>query len=138
MNNGIYNSTQILKKETVELMHAMQSDNQLKYGLAWYHQPIRPLPASGHNGDLLGVDTWMLYNQTKNIGVIYLANGNPYYGGILPFGGWFLEILILYSLFTKEKTFREEMQQEFTISSDLLFMTPLIVPRPMSYRYNDN
>ena len=125
MNNGIYNGTQILEKETVDLMHAIQPGNQIGYGLAWSHQAIADL--QGHGGDLPGADAWMLYNQTKDIGVIYFANGNPLYSAS-PLGGWFPFILILYSLFTKEGTLRGETQQEFTVSSDPFFMTPLIVP----------
>jgi len=135
MNDGIYNGTQILEKETVDLMHAIQPGNQIGYGLAWSHQAIADL--QGHGGDLPGADTWMLYNQTEDIGVIYLANGNPEYS-VLPFKGLFLFILIMYLLFTKEGTRRGEMQHEFTVSSDLFFMTPLIVPRPMSYGHNYN
>jgi len=135
MNDGIYNDTQILKKETVELMHAIQPGNQLGYGLAWMHQSIGGL--SGHGGDLPGGDTWMLYNETKNIGVIYLANGNPGYSA-LPFGGQVPFMLILYLLFTKEGTHRGDIQYEFTVSSDSLFMTPLLAPQLMSYGHNYN
>jgi len=139
MNSGIYNGTRILKKETVELMHELQPGNQLNYGLAWDHRPIRALPtASGHAGDFPGVDTWMLYMQTEDIGVIYLVNGNPYYSSLPPFLGWFLEIFILDSLFTKEGTLKGEMQHESTVSSVPSFMMPLIEPRRMSYgqKYN--
>jgi hypothetical protein len=99
------------------------------------HQSIGGL--SGHGGDLPGGDTWMLYNQTEDIGVIYFANGNPEYSA-LPFGGQFPFMLIMYLLFTKEGTLRGEMQHEFTVSSGPFFMTPLIAPRSMSYGYNYN
>jgi len=99
MNDGVYNGTRILKKETVDLMHAIQPGNQIGYGLAWMHQSIGGL--SGHAGDLFGGDTWMLYSEEKDIGVIYLANGNAEYSA-LPFRGQFTVILILYLLFTKE------------------------------------
>jgi CubicO group peptidase (beta-lactamase class C family) len=135
MNDGIYNDTKILEKETVDLMHTIQPGNQIGYGLAWMHQSIGGL--SGHGGDLPGADTWMLYNQTKDIGVIYLANGNPEYSA-LPFGGQVPFMLIMYLLFTKEGTLRGEMQQEFTVSSDSLFMTLVQTPQLMSYRYNYN
>lgn len=87
---------------------------------------------------MLGVDTWMLYSQTEDIGVIYLANGNPYYGNLPQFVGWFIEIFILDSLFTKEGTLRGEIQHEITVSSDPFFMMPLIAPRLMSYGHNYN
>jgi CubicO group peptidase (beta-lactamase class C family) len=137
MNDGIYNGTRILEKETVELMHELQSGNRIGYGLAWMREYVRGLWASGHGGDLPDVDTWMLYNQTEDIGVIYLANGNPGYSA-LPLGGLFPVRLILGLLFTKEGTFRGEMQHESMVSSDLFFMTPLIVPRSMSNRYKYN
>ncbi len=121
MNDGIYNGTQILKKETVELMHKVQPGNQIRYGLAWMHElPIRGLSISGHSGGYPGVNTWMLYNGTKDIGVIYLANGSPGYA--LPFGGWVISRLILGSLFAKERTLAEEMQLDFTVLSDPFFM----------------
>ena len=135
MNDGIYNGTQILEKETVELMHATQPGNQIGYGLAWMHESIGDL--SGHGGDLPGADTWMLYSQKEDIGIIYLANGNPEYSA-LPFRGQFPFMLILYLLFTKEGTLRGEMHHECTVSSDPFFMTPLIVPRSMSCEYNYN
>ena len=126
MNDGIYNDTRILKKETVELMHAIQPGNRIRYGLAWMHESIGGFSVSGHGGDLQGVDTWMLYNQTGDIGVIYLANGNPKYS-TMPFSGLFSFILILVSLFTKEGTPRDAMQHESIIPSDPFFMTPWIV-----------
>jgi CubicO group peptidase (beta-lactamase class C family) len=106
MNDGIYNGTGILQKETVELMHEIQPGNQIEYGLAWMHEfPINGLSVSGHSGGYPGVNTWMLYNETKDIGVIYLANGSPGYA--LPFGGWVISRLLLGSLFEKERTFGE-------------------------------
>lgn len=101
MNEGEYNGARILEKETVELMHEVQPENSIEYGLAWFHTSIKGFSVSGHNGDLDGVDTWMLYNQTENIGIIYLANGNPFYG-FLPFKGMFVVRNFLYSFFTKE------------------------------------
>ena len=121
MNDGIYKGTQILKKETVELMHKVQPGNQIGYGLAWMHQsPIRGLSISGHSGGYPGVNTWMLYNETMDIGVIYLANGNP--GYMLPFGGWLISRLLLGSLFTKERIFEEIVPHDFTVSPEPFFM----------------
>lgn len=100
MNDGIYNNSRILEKRSVELMHELQTGNRIGYGLAWMHQNVRGLSTSGHGGDLPGADTWMLYNQTEDIGVIYLANGNPGYSA-LPFKGIFSINLILGSLFKK-------------------------------------
>ncbi len=89
------------------------------------------LSATGHGGDFYGVDTWMLYNSSEDIGVIYLANGNPAFFGLLPFGGLFLYKMILYLLFTKEGTFRGEMQHDFKVSSNPFFIRTLMVPQPM-------
>jgi CubicO group peptidase (beta-lactamase class C family) len=136
MNGGVYNGTQILKKQTVELMHETQPNNSW-YGLAWMHRSIGGLNVTGHPGDLPGADTWMFYNQTEDIGVIYLANGNPYYSA-LPFGGFFPVRLILDSLFTKERTLRGEDHHDLTVLSDPFFITPLMVPRPMLYGHNYN
>jgi CubicO group peptidase (beta-lactamase class C family) len=137
MNDGVYNDTRILKKETVELMHETQPGNQIGYGLAWMHESIMGLSTSGHGGDLPGADTWMLYNKTEDIGIIYLANGNPYWG-VLPFGGLFPVKFILDSLFTKDGTLRGETRYEFTASSDPFFMTLLTLPQLMSYGRNCN
>jgi len=131
MNEGVYKETRILEKETVELMHEIQPGNNLGYGLAWMYTPISPrLSASGHAGDLPGTDTWMLYAQTEDIGVIYLANGNPGYG-LLPLGGVLSCRYILYSLFTKQGTLTGEMHHELKVSSDPFFMRPLMASQPM-------
>jgi hypothetical protein len=140
MNGGVYNGTRILKKETVELMHEIQPGNQIGYGLAWLHETIMGLNVSGHDGDLYGCQTFMLYNQTEDIGVIFFANGNPVYNpekySPITNMGTSAVGLILRSLFTKEGTRRGEMQHVFTVSSDPFLLTPLIIPRPMSYERN--
>jgi CubicO group peptidase (beta-lactamase class C family) len=103
MNGGVYQGTRILEKETVDLMHEIQPDNNIGYGLAWMQTTISPrLIASGHAGDLPGVDTWMLYNQTEDIGVIYLANGNPA-NGFLPLRGSLTVLFLLNLLFIKQR-----------------------------------
>ncbi len=102
MNDGVYNGTRILQKETVDLMHHILPDNNIGYGLAWMKtQVTKHLTATGHAGDLAGTDTWMLYNQTQDRGIIYLANGNPA-SGFLPFQGSLTIHYLLYSLFTKQ------------------------------------
>ena len=130
MNDGVYNGTRILKKETVELMHTPQSGNPIYgwsfwYCLAWYYETIWGINVSGHSGGNTGVSTYMFYNQTEDIGVIALTNACP--GYFLPFGGSVLEHTIYYLLFTKEGTFKREMQHEFTVSSNPLFITTLIL-----------
>jgi len=99
MNDGIYQNTRILEKETVDLMHSIQPDNAIRYGLAWMEIPIDSNNnAMGHGGDLMGVDTWMLYMPSEDIGIIYFANGNPIYG-LIPRIRSIAMQLLLYSLF---------------------------------------
>jgi CubicO group peptidase (beta-lactamase class C family) len=99
MNEGIYQNTRILEKDTIELMHIIQPDNAVKYGLAWMEYKIGSKnSAIGHGGDIMGVDTWMLYMPSEDIGIIYLANGNPYYGQT-PNIGFVAMQLLLYLLF---------------------------------------
>jgi CubicO group peptidase (beta-lactamase class C family) len=137
MNGGVYNGTRILEKETVELMHEVQPGNQIGYGLAWWSGNVSGLYVTGHDGLLPGINTWMYYNQTEDIGVIYLASGSPYYS-LLPFRGSFLITWILDLLYTKEGTIGGEIQHEFTLSSVPFFRTPLIIPRPIPYGHNYN
>jgi CubicO group peptidase (beta-lactamase class C family) len=134
MNEGVYNGTRILKKETVELMHEMQPGNNIGYGLAWMHTAISPrLTASGHAGDLHGVDTWMLSTSAENMGVIYLANGNPAYS-LSPLKGLFVCRILLYSLFTKQGTFTGGTYEEFNAPSEMFFLRSLMTPHPLFYQ----
>jgi len=99
MNEGVYQNTRILEKETVELMHTIQPDNAIGYGLAWMSKPINfKHSAMGHGGDLMGVDTWMLYIPSEKIGIIYLANGNPAFRQ-MSLIGYIAINLLLFSLF---------------------------------------
>jgi len=54
----------------------------------------------GHGGDLMGVDTWMLYIPSENIGIIYFANGNPAFGQISSIGYVAIKLLFRYNLST--------------------------------------
>jgi CubicO group peptidase (beta-lactamase class C family) len=131
MNEGVYQGTRILEKETVDLMHHIQPDNAIGYGLAWMQTKISPrLTATGHGGDLPGTDTWMLYNQTEDLGVIYLANGNPA-NGFLPLSGFLPVRYLLFSLFTKQATATGKTHQQFTVSPDPLIIRSLMGPRPL-------
>lgn len=110
MNKGVYNGVRILEEETVILMHTMQEGNSIGYGLGWMHLGLTPgLQVSGHGGDIHGVDTWMLYEPTENIGVIYLANGNPGYT-LLPLRGLIPFRWILSALFTKQGEYDRSIQ----------------------------
>ena len=101
MNEGIYKNTRILEKETVDLMHEIQPDNSINYGLAWMEYPItNKYSAMGHGGDIMGVDTWMLYMPSEEIGIIYFANGNPAYSPNSIVGIILVQFLI-YNLFNK-------------------------------------
>ncbi|UCB58342.1 MAG: beta-lactamase family protein [Thermoplasmatales archaeon] len=102
MNDGIYEDTRILEKETVDLMHTIQPNNELGYGFAWMEYPIsEKYSATGHGGDIVGVDTWMLFIPSEEIGVIYFANGNPAYGLLTSDIGFIIVQFLLYSLFRK-------------------------------------
>jgi CubicO group peptidase (beta-lactamase class C family) len=125
MNDGVYNGTRILKKETVALMHATQPGNQIGYGLGWWSANINDMYLTGHDGLIPGCNTWMYYNQTENIGVIFFANGSPQYA-LLPYQGSYLLGGILNLLYTKEGIIRGEIQHDFTISSDHSFLMPMI------------
>ncbi|MEF8848156.1 MAG: serine hydrolase domain-containing protein [Candidatus Thermoplasmatota archaeon] len=101
MNQGIYQNTRILEKNTVELMHEIRPDNEIGYGLAWMKKTITPrVSATGHGGDIMGADTWMLHLPEENIGVIYFANGNPVYGFMPQFRSIAVQLL-LFTLFKK-------------------------------------
>ena len=62
----------------------MRHNQGIKLGMV-LHGCMNPLGVSLYQvmlGTLPGVDTGMLYNQTEDIGVIYLANGNPVLGSL--------------------------------------------------------
>jgi CubicO group peptidase (beta-lactamase class C family) len=129
MNDGVYNGTQILKKETVALMHQIDPNNELGYGLAWMQTIIsRNLVTSGHAGDLPGADTWMLYNQTEDLGIIYFASGNPYYG-MLPFNGFLWVQYLLYSLFTKQASLPSGIYNDIPLTTHRTPHPLMILPR---------
>ena len=79
MNNGVYNGSRILDKETVEEMHKNQPP-ELGYGLAWYYSgTFYGRVFSGHEGDLPGYHNLMfLQHPEKDIGVIFFINGDRY------------------------------------------------------------
>ncbi len=130
MNDGIYNGTQILKKETVELMHTPQPGNQIYghywYGLAWLNETMMGITVSGHEGAIKGAQTIMLYNQTEDIGVIYLANGLT---------GYLLK-LFFYFFYIKESNLSSNYSINTMYNQPPFFNTPLIISRLMSEGYN--
>jgi CubicO group peptidase (beta-lactamase class C family) len=129
MNQGLYKDVQLLKPETVTLMHTIAPDNAIGYGLAWMQTNIGSrLTTTGHAGDLPGADTWMLYNETQNLGVIYFANGNAAYS-LIPLRGFILVQLLLYSLFTKQMTLAERppMEQPYVRFFTKSVLTPQLL-----------
>ncbi len=124
MNQGLYKDVQLLQPDTVTLMHTILPDNAIGYGLAWMQTNIGlRLTTTGHAGDLPGTDTWMLYNETQDLGVIYFANGNAAYSRV-PLGGFIVVQLILYSLFTKH-----DIVSEKTHAAPLVFFRPIQRPQ---------
>jgi CubicO group peptidase (beta-lactamase class C family) len=101
MNDGVYKDFRLLEKDSVDLMHAIIPDNRIGYGLAWMKFDISAFHIStGHGGDLPGADTWMLYIDSEDVGVIYFANGNPAYGPRSTLS-YIAVQLLLFSLFRK-------------------------------------
>jgi CubicO group peptidase (beta-lactamase class C family) len=101
MNDGIYQNIRILEKDTVALMHTINPDNEIKYGLAWMERSFSLRhSATGHGGDLVGADTWMLYMPSENIGIIYFANGNA---AFRPFSSisYYATSILLFLLFNE-------------------------------------
>lgn len=126
MNQGLYKDFQLLQPDTVTLMHTIAADNEIGYGLAWMQFNIGSrLTTTGHGGDLPGADTWMLYNETQDRGVIYFANGNAAYSRV-PLRGFLLVQLILYSLYTKQDSFTEK-----TSAGPLVFPRPALRPQQL-------
>jgi CubicO group peptidase (beta-lactamase class C family) len=126
MNQGLYKDVQLLQPDTVTLMHTIVPDNAIGYGLAWMQTNIGfRLTTTGHAGDLPGTDTWMLYNETQDLGVIYFANGNPAYSRV-PLGGFIIVQLILNSLFTKH-----DILAENTHAAPLVFFRPVLRPQQL-------
>ncbi len=122
MNDGVYQNTRILEKETVDLMHDLQDDNALRYGLAWMGYPIsKTQTAMGHGGDIMGVDTWMLYMPSEDIGLIYFANGNPAYTSMSTIGNIAVQAL-LYSLFKEGGVSMDSSQNVINYHNSLFKM----------------
>jgi CubicO group peptidase (beta-lactamase class C family) len=139
MNDGIYKNTRILEKETVDLMHTIPSDNEIYgfgYGLAWMEKQISlRYSAIGHGGDLMGVDTWMLYIPSEDIGIIYFANGNPAYKPISSIG-YITTKLLLYSLF-KEGGIGKNPSSDIIINSNFSFVNRNVNSFAMSIHLYD-
>ena len=115
MNNGIYKNKQILKKETMEIMHntiyttkpkmiSQIGSRSRKYGLGWWSQDLFDKRVEGHGGFSPGAYCFMLTNTSKNIGVIIQTNKftiTEFYNIIKYKYTWLIGSLICYSLFKK-------------------------------------
>ena len=75
MNNGEYNSTQILKASTVNLMLSSQLPFHPSQGIIWYRIVQNGRTLWGHSGGSLGVRTEMYFEPATNMAAIYLTNG---------------------------------------------------------------
>lgn len=75
LNNGEYNSEQILEEGTVELMLSSQLAFKPSQGLIWYRKQVGGRTLWGHNGGDNGVRTEMYLEPETNIVVGYLSNG---------------------------------------------------------------
>ena len=81
MNGGTYNGINILKNETIDLMHTIQYPDTVKhnirrYGLGWAVGPklLDGTHREGHEGAVPGGNSYMLYRSTDKVGVIYIIN----------------------------------------------------------------
>jgi len=82
INNGVYNDKQILKNETIELMHSVQYPNSFegnyRYGLGWMIWNSTDDIYGGHIGMIIGGRAEMWYRQSDKTGVIYFWNQYKY------------------------------------------------------------
>jgi hypothetical protein len=80
MNNGEYNSTQILEESTVNLMLTPQLPWHPSVGIIWQNGDLYGRNLWGHDGSFYGVRTHMYFEPATNIGVNILTNGQ--YNGL--------------------------------------------------------
>ena len=77
MNDGVYESTQILTPESVEEMHTIQYESDtynFQYGLGFQIWEGATGPHIGHSGGLYGVATKMVYRKSDTVGIIMFTN----------------------------------------------------------------
>ena len=79
MNDGIYNETRLLQKETVAEMHKIQYPDSVsiygfQYGLGWVIWDRNNEMYQGHDGDTFGCASTMEFRTTDKIGVIFFIN----------------------------------------------------------------
>ena len=78
MNNGEYNSTQILEESTVNLMLTPQLPWHPSVGIIWQKIWQGGRTLWGHLGGYDGISTYMFFEPATNIGVNILTNGEYY------------------------------------------------------------
>jgi hypothetical protein len=94
MNKGIYNNIQLLKEESVNLMHSTHYPNS-NYGLGWgVITSSNGNRYIGHEGGDLGIVTSMYIRESDNTAVTLFVNVSPW---TMNAGIWYLiqDILFL-------------------------------------------
>lgn len=81
MNNGSYKGYQMLKNETIQLMHDciyIPASNGThfhdRYGLGWAYVHKDPWGLQGHGGMIPGGNAMMWFNETSRTGFIIMTN----------------------------------------------------------------
>jgi CubicO group peptidase (beta-lactamase class C family) len=78
INNGSYNSQEILKTATVTIMLTPQSPFNQNLGLIWWKSNIGGRIVWGHGGSDYGARAQMHFDPEKRIGIVVLTNGETY------------------------------------------------------------
>jgi CubicO group peptidase (beta-lactamase class C family) len=72
MNEGVYDDVRILNSSSIEEMHRWQYN--VRYGLGWDYLDHRDNVVQGHEGSDIGFRSFMFYQDTDDVGVIYFFN----------------------------------------------------------------
>jgi hypothetical protein len=75
INNGTYNSQEILNSETVKMMLTPQQPFNQNLGLIWWKNTIGGRTVWGHGGSDYGARAQMHFHPHTKIGVVVLTNG---------------------------------------------------------------
>lgn len=115
LNDGTYGNTNILKKETVDLMQQFQwinselSDYKAKGLQLKIHSKLGKEILRGHTGDAYGLVSFFFYNPEQKLGVCFLTNGGCFkkspYGIVDIFEKLLEEVFQKYWNYDKKKTF---------------------------------
>jgi len=77
MNDGVYETTQILIPDSIEEMHTIQYQSNtydFQYGLGFQIWISSSDTIIGHTGGLFGVATKMVFSESENVGIIMFTN----------------------------------------------------------------